>query len=185
VHFSDEDAPLAKGNTLETLLLSSVVGTDTLEGARYARVESRRNGKLRLVEWLCVTPEGLLLAKTIDYSTGEETPMMPPQRLLSPTLLPGEAWNWKQATAPVSSRTEVMAPEQVSVPAGSFRAVPVQIGMTFTREGAPLVVRQTRWFVPGVGYVKQDTRAEVAGHLLTHTVLTLQKFEAGAAIVRK
>lgn len=181
VHFSEEDAALAKGNVLDLTVVSRVVGIDPVNGAKYSRIESRRNGKLWLEEWLRLGPEGLLLAKSIDHSTGDEIEMLPPQRWLSAALSPGESWNWKQSVAPVSSHTTVGTAERIVVPAGAYDAVRVTIETTFATEGQPLKVLQVRWFVPGVGYVKQDTRAEVAGHLLTHTLLTLEKFERAIA----
>ncbi len=177
VHFSDDDAALAKGNVLDMTVVARVAALDPLNGARYSRIESRRNGKLWLEEWLQLAPEGLLLAKSIDHSTSEEMEMSPPQLWLSSALRPGESWNWKHSVAPVSSRTTVGAAEKMTVPAGAFDAVRVTIETTFATGGEPLKVWQIRWFVPGVGYVKQDTRIEIAGHLLTHTVLTLEKFE--------
>lgn len=177
VQFGPEDAALAKGNVLETAVVSRVKGADNIGGAAFTRIESLRNGKPWLEEWLRLTPQGLLLGKTVDHSTGEQTPMSPPQRLLSSTLHPGEVWDWKQSNAPVNSRTTVGLPEQVIVAAGTFSATPVRVEMTFATEGQPLVVRQTRWFSPGVGYVKQDTLVSIAGHTVSHTVLTLEKFE--------
>ncbi len=181
VHFSDDDCALAKGNVLDMTVIARVAALDPLSGVRYSRIESRRNGKPWLEEWLRIAPEGLLLAKSIDHSTEEQNEMLPPQRWLSPTLTPGESWNWKHSVAPVSSHTTVGTAEKTVVPAGAFDAVRVTIETIFTTEGEPLKVTQIRWFVPGVGYVKQDTRAEIAGHLLTHTVLTLEKFERASA----
>jgi hypothetical protein len=181
VHFSDEDAALAKGDVLDTTVVSRVVAIDPVNGAKYSRVESRRNGKLWLEEWLRLGSDGLLLAKSIDHSTGDETEMLPPQRFLSSALSPGESWTWKHSLAPVSSRTTIGAAEKTVVPAGTYDAVRVTIETTFATEGQPLKVLQVRWFVPGVGYVKQETRAEIAGRMLMHTLLTLEKFERASA----
>ncbi len=177
VHFGEEDAKLAHGSVLDTKMVSEALGSDQIGGVSYVRVESRRSGRLWLTEWLRVAPEGLLLRKTIDSEQSQEVLMSPPQKLLSATLRPGESWDWKQSTAPVSSRTTVGATQEVIAPAGTYKAVPVEIETTFVTEGEPLKVRQTRWFAPGVGFVKQDTTASVAGHMLSHTVLTLEKFE--------
>ena len=38
-------------------------------------------------------------------------------------------------------------------------------------------IRQERWFAPGVGFVKQDTRTLQGGRPLSHVILTLEKFE--------
>jgi hypothetical protein len=40
-----------------------------------------------------------------------------------------------------------------------------------------VVITLTQWFVPGIGYVKEEIRAEIAGHMLMHNTMTLEKFE--------
>ena len=42
-----------------------------------------------------------------------------------------------------------------------------------------VVGQQKRWFVPGIGYVKQDTQFFTSGRILSHIVLDLEKFERG------
>jgi hypothetical protein len=47
--------------------------------------------------------------------------------------------------------------------------------------GGTARVEQTRWFVPGVGWVKQETSTRIGTRLLTHITVTLEKFEPIAA----
>ena len=44
-------------------------------------------------------------------------------------------------------------------------------------EGGTITVRQMSWFASGVGYVKQETETRLGDRMLTHTVLTLEKYE--------
>jgi len=179
-HFVAADAPVAKGNVLETTLIVHVAGTEQIDGKTYNRIESQRGSKLFNVDWLALTPEGLMHAKSVDYtevSEGSETELNPPARLLSPTLAPQENWNWQDSQSLQSSRTTVLGREEARVPAGTYRTIPVRTQITIPTEGQPLDVTVTQWFVPGIGNVQREVRMEIAGHLLMHNTETLEKFE--------
>lgn len=175
VKFSPEDAKLAKGNLLETQVISQVMGQESLGGRPFVRVDSSRNGRPWLSEWYSLEPGGLFVARRIE--SGNETDLNPPQKQLSNGLQPGEQWDWKAADAPVSSHTSVLGRESVTVKAGTFQAVRVRSEMTI-RSRMVITVRQDRWFVPGIGYVKQDTTSAAGPHMISHVTLTLEKFES-------
>ena len=181
VHFGENSGESASAKVMEATVVSEVVGFDLLGGTRYARVESRRNGKLWLTEWLRALPDALLLGKTLDSDEGQETVMQPPQKLLSATLRPGESWEWKAQEALVTIHTEILNPASVSVPAGTFTATEITLDITIQMADmpAPIQGQQKRWYVPGIGYVKQDTRFSTSGRFLSHIVLDLEKFERG------
>jgi hypothetical protein len=177
VHFGAEDARLAKGNVLDTTVISEVAGSDVVGGLKYTRVESRRDGKLWLAEWYRLGPQGLMLGKRLDSSGGGEMVMAPPQRRLSLALQPGESWTWKSANAPLVYQTAVDGPAATDVPAGHFQATRLSMRGTIGIGGGTVDVRQTFWYVRGTGYVKQDTVTSISGHLLSHVVLTLERFD--------
>src|SRR5437879_4879260 len=85
VHFGEDLATLAKGNVVDTSVISEVAGVETIAGHSYTRVESRINGKPWLFEWERVSPEGLLVGKTREQE-GEEMIMQPEQKRLSAAL---------------------------------------------------------------------------------------------------
>lgn len=180
-HFGEEDAKLAKGNVLDTTVVSEVSGVETLGGAKYTRVESSRAGKGWLKEWYRAGAEGLLLGKSFDAETGEETLMVPPQKLLSTTLAAGELWEWKARNAPVVIRTRVVGTAEVEVPAGLFETKEIFSETTIQTQGPVIQVQQSRWFAAGIGYVKQETETRVGGRMMSRVVLTLEKFEGVAA----
>jgi hypothetical protein len=171
------DARIAKGNIVDTTLVAHVAGTDQIGGKAYTRVERHREGQLASIDWFALAPNGLMHAKTVDYTDGSENEWNPPERMLSPTLAPQETWTWQDSQSPQSSRTTVLAPEQISVPAGTYSAIPVRTQITIPTEGQPLDVTVTQWFVPGIGNVRYEVRMEVAGHLLIHNTETLEKFQ--------
>jgi hypothetical protein len=177
VHFADAMAKLAKGNSLDVAVISEVVGSDVINGQKYVRVESRRNGEPWLTAWYLQTPDSLLLGKSIDAEAGQEVLMVPPQRLLSATLKAGEAWDWKASDAPVVMHIKVVGPADVTVPAGAFHTTQLNYVVTVETEGGVVTVQQTRWFAPGVGYVKQDTETRMGERMLTHSILQLEKYE--------
>jgi hypothetical protein len=177
VHFGGEDGRIAKNSVVETTLIAHVGGTEQIGGRTYTRIEALREDKLANVDWLALTPSGLMHAKTVDYIAKSETDFDPPEVLLSPTLAPGESWTWRDPKSPATSKKSVSAPEQISVPAGSYRAIPVRTVTTTPTEGEPVITTMMQWFVPGIGYVKYELRMEIAGHLLMDNIATLEKFE--------
>lgn len=176
VHPSAADAALVKGNVLETTLVSEVAGTDMIGGMRYTRVESRHDGRLWMTEWLRLTPEGLFLGKTNE--DGSETILVPPQKILSPRMAAGEAWAWKASDAPVNIRTQVAGKEATDVPAGKFDATKTIHQLSMVLPQAAVRSTNSRWFSPGVGYVRQESETYAGDRLLTRTQLRLVAFDA-------
>ncbi len=168
------DAPLVKGNVLETTLVDVVAGVDLIGGVKYARVESRHDGRLWMTEWLRLTPEGLFLGKT--NQDGQVTVMRPPQKILSAQLTPGESWTWKASDAPVSIQTVVAGTEATEVPAGKFEATKTIHEMNMVLPQAKIRSSNSRWFAPGVGYVRQETETYAEEKLVSRTELKLVAF---------
>jgi photosystem II stability/assembly factor-like uncharacterized protein len=177
VHLDEPDAPPLKGSVLETTLISEVAGFDMIGGARYARVESRMDGKLWMTEWYRLTPEGLFVGKTNE--DGRQVVMTPPQKLLSPTLASGESWTWKAPDAPVTITVRVVGRETTEVPAGKFETTRMAAEMTMALPEATVHASQSRWFSPGVGYVRMETETHAGDRFLTRTWLTLVGLESG------
>jgi hypothetical protein len=181
VHFGPQMSKFANGNSLDVSVITEIVGSDLINGEKYMRRESRMNGTLWQTEWLRQTANGLLLGKTMDAEGGDEVLIVPPEKLLSPTLNAGESWDWKAADASAVTQIKVVGQADVTVPAGSFHATEISYDNTVEIEGGMITARQTSWFVSGVGYVKQDTETRLGDHLLGHVVFTLEKFEPVAA----
>jgi hypothetical protein len=177
VHFGPMFAKFAKGNSVDVPVITEVVGSDAINGDKYIRRETRVEGTLWLTEWLRQTANGLVLGKTIDAEQGQEVLMVPPQKLLSPTLKAGESWDWKAPDAPLVMQIKVVGPADLTVPAGTFQTTELSYDATIEIEGGMVTIRHTRWFAPGVGYVKEDTETRLGDHMLTHVVLTLEKYE--------
>lgn len=175
VHPSERDLPLLKGNVLETTVVSEVAGTDLIAGVRYTRVESRRDGRLWMTEWMRLTPQGLFLGKTDE--DGDETLLTPPQKILSPRLAAGETWSWKASDAPVTVSVKVGSKETLKAPAGAFETTKIVHAINMVLPQATIQSANSRWFAPGVGYVRQETEVRGGGRLLTRTQLRLTAFK--------
>ncbi len=185
-HFEGEDARMAKNGVVETTLIAHVAGTEDIGGKTYTRVEGMGQGKPASIDWYALTPAGLLHARAVDYIAQSQSDFDPPEMLLSHALAPGESWTWQDRQGVVSSKKTVFAPEQITVPAGSYRAISVRTEMVMPMQISetkflPMNVTMTQWFTPGVGFVKQDARFEINGNLLSHILTTLEKFQPAAA----
>lgn len=179
VQFGEFLAKLGKGNSVDAAVITEVVGSDVINGEKYVRLESRLNGALWMTEWYRQSASGLLLGKRFDSEGGQELLMVPPQKPLSSTLKAGESWDWKPPDSPVAVHSRVVGPADIMVPVGTFHTTQVSHVITLKTEGQPITARQTHWFAPGVGYVKQDTETRLGDRLLGHVVLTLEKYEPG------
>jgi hypothetical protein len=184
-HFGGEDARMAKNGVVETTLIAHVVGTEDVSGKPYVRVEAMGEGKLVNIDWYALTPGGLLHARAVDYGAESQSDFDPPEVLLSHTLATGESWTWQDRNGVVSSKKTAFAPEQITVPAGSYRAISVRTDMVIPTQISetqvvPMNIIMTQWFAPGVGFIKQDVRFEINGHMLSHNLMTLEKFERAA-----
>lgn len=177
VHFNGLLAKFAKGDVLDATVVSEVTGTDTFNREEYVRVDSRMGGELWLQEWYRFGKDGLFHGKSLDHDSGEETLMVPQQKLLSPKLRTGESWIWKASKAPVRMQVKVVGPATITVPAGTFQTTEISYDTTVQIEGNTVNVLQNRWFAAGVGYVKQETRTLVGKSMINNVILTLEKFE--------
>jgi outer membrane protein OmpA-like peptidoglycan-associated protein len=184
VHFGDVLATWANGNVVDVTMVSRVLGTEIIGTLKYARVESQVNDRPWMTEWFCLAPEGLMLGKTFDPTEGRTVVMRPAQKTLSPTLKTGEAWDWKAPDAPVSVHYSIEGIEKVTVPAGNYQSIRLSVLVSATTPGGVAVTRNSRWFVAGVGYVKQETESLLGSHLLSRLRLELVKFESGGSSAR-
>ena len=173
---SGPDAAFVKGNVLETTVVSEVAGSDMIGGIKYIRIESRHDGRLWMTEWMRLAPEGLFLGKTNE--DGDETILVPPQKILSSRMAAGETWAWKAARAPVNIQTKVTGKETTEVPAGKFEAIKTIHELSMVLPQATIRSTNSRWFLPGLGYVRQDTEIYAGDRFVSRVHLRLVTFDA-------
>ena len=100
-----------------------------------------------------------------------------PETIIPAPLKVGASWDLEREAAGIKThqRCTVMPEENVTVPAGRFRAFHLQC------EDASLIsIKSDRWFVPGTGFVKETTVVRGPG-LLQRTTLELNKITPSSA----
>jgi hypothetical protein len=105
-------------------------------------------------------PHGFVLLHREGYPEHEglEAKYEPPKQYLQNPLVPGAKWEWQgrdYTETEVTESSQVIGFENVSVPAGKFRAMKVVSKVT----GGAAVMNKTYWYADGVGLVKTTTEA--------------------------
>jgi hypothetical protein len=107
------------------------------------------------------------------------TTFNPPQTVLPEQLTVGTKWELEDQVDGSTMHQEfsVMAEEQITVPAGKFRAWRLECGRPW-----PMSARIERWVTPGVGVVKETTATHgPTGRLLQRVTRSLKQFSRSAA----
>lgn len=134
-----------------------------------------QNGKPYRSEMFQIKKDSLYL---IAAGGGDKMIMSPPMILLRSQSPPGVDYKWegkitfKGSQAPAQAYSRVQAAQEVITPAGKFKAYRVDTALTTIIEGRPVIFPASRWFVPGVGIVKQTFRvgnAVVEKQLISYT----------------
>jgi hypothetical protein len=100
----------------------------------------------------------LLHAERYPEHEGLEAKYEPPKQYLQNPLVPKFKWEWRgkdYTNTDVTESSEVIGFENVSVPAGKFRAMKIVSKVT----GGAAVMTKTYWYADGVGLVKTTTDA--------------------------
>lgn len=149
-------------------LTNQIGGVEQIDGRELARLEVYNQGqKSPYTEHLASTEGGVFRVRmsSLDLS--------PPMCLIRYPLKAGQTWGG--VTSVGGRRMTIEAkqgrPEEVRVPAGTFRAIPCTIVVSDGADKAPT----TLWFAEGVGIVKQ--RSENGTQTIT---LELTKYEPAA-----
>lgn len=120
-----------------------------------------QNGKPYRSEMFQVKKDSIAL---IAAGGTDKMIMNPPMVLLRATSPQGKEYKWegqitfKGSKAPAQAFSRVHAPEDVTTPAGKFKAYRVDTALTTIIDGRAVTFPASRWFYPGVGIVKQTFR---------------------------
>jgi hypothetical protein len=132
-------------------------------------IESAADGRVESVESLKLEKNAVLA--TSRSNKGKPNTFDSPEIILPSKLEPGTACGNDQEIAgiPVTVPFTVLGEEDVKVPAGSFRAWRIH-----GEDRGPITIAADRWFVPGVGPVKESvTERSPSGELLVRNILEL------------
>lgn len=86
----------------------------------------------------------------------------PPLPIIKYPMTPGKTWNWKGSlksptqTVNATALLKTGPRETVKTPAGEFKACKVDLYLTITQGSKSTQVKNSYWFAPRVGMVKQE-----------------------------
>jgi hypothetical protein len=148
------------------------ISRQTFEGKEFLKFETAIDDVITRTELMTVDDRGIVC----HFRAGKDGRMArldPPQTLVPGTLKVGDSWESDGEVAGMEMRQHfsVLSEELVRVPAGSFRAFRIHC-----ENASVMSVVLDRWFMPGVGFVKETTVVRgPTGGLLQRVTLELQK----------
>lgn len=155
-----------------TNLSVRISGTERLHGKELLTFEKRAGGALTETELLNVDDEGIHRYRRTN-ADGKSIVSDPPQTLVPAPLQPGAKWELDDRTAGMEMHQQftIVGQESVAVPAGVYAAYRLH-----SEQPWPLSINIDRWFVPGVGVVKDVTTSRGPnGRLLSRSTTVLKQ----------
>jgi hypothetical protein len=141
-----------------------------LDGTEVVKLETLSSNVVSKTELVSVDENGIAcLARS--GKDGKITKLNPPQPIIAAPLNVGSAWELEGEAAGMKMRQRftVLAEENVTVPAGNFQAFHLHC-----EDSSLLSIKLDRWFVPGIGFVKETTVVRGPG-MLQRVTLQLNK----------
>jgi hypothetical protein len=146
-------------------LVNQIAKTETIDGQLLARLETSARGQVVASEHLASNDKGIFRHRI----NGLE--ISPPLCLIKNPIKEGESWVTDVKIGAERAKMACrVAREEVTVPAGKYKAVVV----TIETEQAGQKISSIYWFAAGVGVVQQ--KIDIGGNKVN---LELEKFEAG------
>lgn len=157
---------------VHSVTIYRINGTQELDGKNLLKFEMHRDGIITNTDLMMVNEGGISCAARIDQN-GEMTKLDPAQTMVASPLKTGTSWDFdgKLADASVHQHYEIVADEDVDLPAGKFHAFHIH-----GEQNAPIAMTIDRWFVNGIGIVKDVTTTRSPdGDLLRRISLELKE----------
>ena len=148
------------------------IGRQAFDGKDFLKFETLTDDSLTKTELITVDDHGIV-CHARGGKDGRIAKLDPPQTIVPGSLKVGDSWesDGEVAGMEVHQHFTVAGEELVRVPAGSFRAFHIHCG-----DSSVMSVALDRWFVVGVGFVKESTVVRgPTGGLLQRTNRELQK----------
>jgi hypothetical protein len=156
---------------VQLLSIYRIGGTKNIDGQDVLKFEMHRAGAVANTDLLIVDENGITCPARIGED-GKLAKLDPPQKVLVAPVTTGTKWNYdgKVGDLQVHQIYEIVAQENIAVVAGKFRAFRIHGEQT-----TPIPITLDRWFVPGVGFVKDVTTMRAPdGSLLQRVSLELK-----------
>ena len=170
--FSFSRIPSGAVRQIHRLTTYRISGTQDFNARTFLKFEVHRDGMITNTDLMTVNDQGIFCAARIDQF-GRITALDPPQPIVAMPLESGARWEFTSTAgdSKVRQRYEVLGEEDVDLAAGAFRAVHIR-----GEQAAPVSMTIDRWFVPGIGIIKDVTTTKTAeGELLRRISLELKE----------
>jgi hypothetical protein len=151
-------------------VLYCIDGTENVDGKDLLKFEMHRGGVITNTDLFAINERGIVCWARINLD-GELVKFNPPQTMIAAPLKKGGAWdfNGQAGELKVHQHYDVVAEEDIGVPAGEFRAFHIHGEQT-----SPSPMTIDRWFASDVGIIKDVTAIRAAnGDLLQRITLEL------------
>jgi len=142
-----------EGGKLRAPVIYRINGTRDVNGKKLLEFEMHRGGLITNTDLIAVDEHGISCWARADEH-GELTKFETAQVMVTAPLTPGLTWEWdgKLGEERVHQFYRVLGEEDVTVPAGKFRAVHIH-----GEQSLPGKMTIDRWFVDGIGIIKDVT----------------------------
>lgn len=147
-------------------------GKQIFEGKEFVTLDTLADDVMTKTELVTVNDRGVVCTAR-GGRDGKIVKVDPPATIVPATLKVGDTWDSEGPVAGMEMQQHftVLAEEMVRVPAGPFRAFHIH-----TADSSVMSITLDRWFVPGLGFVKETTVVRgPTGGLLQRVTLELQK----------
>jgi hypothetical protein len=155
-----------------------IAGTESVSGKELLKLETRVGDEITRTELIEVNEQGIHChSRTVG--DGPAVTFQPPQTLIPAPLTADATWELRDVVAGTEmlQQFRVVGEEQVVVPAGTFRAFHFRCEQPW-----PISMVVERWFVPGVGLVKDVTTTRgPTGRLLSRVTTALKTLPAATS----
>jgi hypothetical protein len=154
----------ANGNKMT--VINAIAKVEDIDGKSLSRLETTIDDQVKATEHLTVTDKGVFRHRIKGIA------ITPPVCLLKFPVKDGESWNsdLKIGEEQVSFKAKAGKEEEVTVPAGKYKAVTSELEVT----ASGVNVKTRYWFAKDVGVVKQTIEVNN-----TNVEMELSKFEKG------
>jgi hypothetical protein len=151
--FTFADATPGPDGKVHSSAIYRITGMQEVDDKKLLKFEMLRDGVVTNVDLMTVDQRGIFCAARID-PFGVLTKLDPPQTIIAAPIRSGGSWDFsgQPDKTEVHQHYDVLREEDVFVPAGKFRAFHIHGEQT-----APTRMTIDRWFVNGVGIIKDIT----------------------------
>jgi hypothetical protein len=147
------------------LTIDRIDGLEKVDGKDLFKLVRRRGGDVLQTDFIAVDDQGIFVSARLE--NGRTTALNPPRPLVALPLRVGAKW----PSGTPGEICEITSEEDLEIAAGRFHSYRIHCGRP-----SPISSATDRWFVPGVGLIKEiSTIRAPTGDLLQRTSLELQK----------